>query len=40
MLIGHRANLAAEVEKLHAHMEALDAKITFYCEAIEEHGKE
>jgi len=40
MLIGHRANLAAEVEKLHAHMEALDAKIAFYCEAIEEHGKE
>ena len=40
MLIGHRANLAAEVEKLHAHMEALDAKIAFYCEAIEEYGKE
>ena len=40
MLTEHRANLAAEVEKLHAHMEALDAKIAFYCEAIEEHGKE
>lgn len=40
MLTEHRANLAAEVEKLHAHMEALDAKIAFYCEAIVEHGKE
>ena len=40
MLTEHRANLAAEVEKLHAHMEALDAKIAFYCEVIEEHGKE
>ena len=34
MLIGHCANLAAEVEKLHAHMEALDAKIAFYRAAI------
>ena len=40
MLIEHRANLAAEVERLHTHMEALDVKIAFYCEAIEEHGKE
>lgn len=40
MLIEHRANLAVEVERLHTHMEALDAKIAFYCEAIEEHGKE
>ena len=40
MLTAHRANLAAEVEKLHAHMEALDNKIAFYCEVIEEHGKE
>lgn len=40
MLIEHRANLAAEVERLHTHMEALDAKIAFYCEVIEEHGKE
>ena len=39
MLIGHRANLAAEVEKLHTHMEALDAKIAFYCEAIEENSE-
>ena len=34
MLTGHRANLAAEMEKLHAHMEALDAKIAFYRAAI------
>ena len=40
MLIEHRANRAAEVERLHTHMEALDVKIAFYCEAIEEHGKE
>ena len=40
MLIEHRANLAVEVERLHTHMEALDVKIAFYCEAIEEHGKE
>ncbi|MBF1705012.1 MAG: MerR family transcriptional regulator [Selenomonas sp.] len=40
MLTAHHANLAAELDRLHAHMEALDAKIAFYCEAIEEHGKE
>ena len=40
MLTAHHANLAAELDRLHGHMEALDAKIAFYCEAIEEHGKE
>lgn len=39
MLIGHRANLAAELDRLHAHMEALDAKIAFYRTAIVERDK-
>ena len=40
MLTGHRANLATEMEKLHAHMEALDDKIAFYRAEIAERGKE
>ena len=40
MLTAHRANLAAEMEKLHAHMEALDDKIAFYRVEIAERGKE
>ena len=40
MLTAHRANLAAEMEKLHAHMEALDDKIAFYRVEIAERSKE
>ena len=39
MLTEHRANLAAELDRLHAHMEALDAKIAFYRAAIVECDK-
>ena len=39
MLTAHRANLAAELDRLHAHMEALDAKIAFYRTAIVERDK-
>ena len=40
MLTARRANLAVEMEKLHAHMEALDDKIVFYRVEIAERGKE